>query len=231
LPFFEKYGKITHIDLVRNNITHFLFLFTCSYNSVQSIVTGLSQGYAFITFSDSKSTKEAYKDAHESTLDDHIILVDYERSRLMKGWVPRRLGGGYGGKKESGQLRFGGRERPFRDNHGNISVNYEQRRSDCWKYSNRPSSSRERHGSRDYHRSSSNRQYHSSSKEERRHHTSSSHKRSRSRDRHREKYNRYHDDSYKRKRPDDYDDDDDLYSSKSSRRGRDESPLHRRRRD
>ena len=30
------------------------------------------------------------------------------------GWVPRRLGGGFGGKKESGQLRFGGKDRPFR---------------------------------------------------------------------------------------------------------------------
>ncbi|KAF1789687.1 hypothetical protein GQ600_13274 [Phytophthora cactorum] len=32
----------------------------------------------------------------------------------MKGWKPRRLGGGLGGKKESGQLRFGGRDRPFK---------------------------------------------------------------------------------------------------------------------
>lgn len=31
----------------------------------------------------------------------------------MKGWKPRRLGGGFGGRKESGQLRFGGRARPF----------------------------------------------------------------------------------------------------------------------
>lgn len=34
--------------------------------------------------------------------------------RLLKGWKPRRLGGGFGGKKESGQLRFGGRDRPFK---------------------------------------------------------------------------------------------------------------------
>eukprot|EP00850_Spirogloea_muscicola_P025228 SM002498S08229 [mRNA] locus=s2498:147:906:- [translate_table: standard] len=32
----------------------------------------------------------------------------------MPGWMPRRLGGGLGGRKESGQLRFGGRDRPFR---------------------------------------------------------------------------------------------------------------------
>lgn len=33
---------------------------------------------------------------------------------MLKGWKPRRLGGGFGGKKESGQLRFGGRDRPFK---------------------------------------------------------------------------------------------------------------------
>jgi len=39
-----------------------------------------------------------------------------KRLRLVRnvGWKPRRLGGGLGGKKESGQLRFGGRDRPFR---------------------------------------------------------------------------------------------------------------------
>ena len=30
-----------------------------------------------------------------------------------RGWVPRRLGGGIGGNKNSGQLRFGGITRPF----------------------------------------------------------------------------------------------------------------------
>ncbi|KAI9233261.1 MAG: hypothetical protein BYD32DRAFT_465521 [Podila humilis] len=42
------------------------------------------------------------------------VLVDFERSRVMEGWIPRRLGGGLGGKKESGQLRFGGGLKPFR---------------------------------------------------------------------------------------------------------------------
>ncbi|XP_031739124.1 U11/U12 small nuclear ribonucleoprotein 35 kDa protein isoform X3 [Cucumis sativus] len=54
------------------------------------------------------------RDAHHSMIDDCEIIVDYNRQRLMSGWIPRRLGGGLGGKKESGQLRFGGRERPFR---------------------------------------------------------------------------------------------------------------------
>ncbi|KAK1381539.1 U11/U12 small nuclear ribonucleoprotein 35 kDa protein [Heracleum sosnowskyi] len=55
-----------------------------------------------------------HKDAHHSVIDDSEIVVDYNRQQLMPGWIPRRLGGGLGGKKESGQLRFGGRERPFR---------------------------------------------------------------------------------------------------------------------
>ncbi|XP_021887340.1 U11/U12 small nuclear ribonucleoprotein 35 kDa protein [Carica papaya] len=56
----------------------------------------------------------AYEDAHHSMIDDSEIIIDYNRQQLMPGWIPRRLGGGLGGKKESGQLRFGGRERPFR---------------------------------------------------------------------------------------------------------------------
>ncbi|XP_048430073.1 U11/U12 small nuclear ribonucleoprotein 35 kDa protein-like isoform X2 [Pyrus x bretschneideri] len=40
--------------------------------------------------------------------------VPKSRQQLMPGWIPRRLGGGFCGKKESGQLRFGGREKPFR---------------------------------------------------------------------------------------------------------------------
>ncbi|KAF5194679.1 U11/U12 small nuclear ribonucleoprotein [Thalictrum thalictroides] len=58
--------------------------------------------------------RRAYQDAHHSIIDDSEVIVDYNRQQLMSGWIPRRLGGGLGGKKESGQLRFGGRERPFR---------------------------------------------------------------------------------------------------------------------
>ena len=47
-------------------------------------------------------------------LDGVKLLVEMEFERVLAGWVPRRLGGGLGGRKESGQLRFGGKERPFR---------------------------------------------------------------------------------------------------------------------
>ncbi|KAJ1548187.1 hypothetical protein HK096_002238 [Nowakowskiella sp. JEL0078] len=77
-------------------------------------VTGESRGYAFIEFSNVKESHRAYRSGNGMLLEGRNILVDFERSRTMEGWVPRRLGGGLGGRKESGQLRFGGRERPFK---------------------------------------------------------------------------------------------------------------------
>ncbi|KAA8531171.1 hypothetical protein F0562_005915 [Nyssa sinensis] len=77
-------------------------------------VTGASCGYAFVEYETEREMRRAYEDAHHSIIDDSEIIVDYNRQQLMPGWIPRRLGGGLGGKKESGQLRFGGRERPFR---------------------------------------------------------------------------------------------------------------------
>ena len=74
----------------------------------------MAKGYAFVEFSDEKSTRLAVKDLTGAVLDERQLMVDYECSRTLKGWVPRRLGGGIGGKKESGQLRFGGRHRPFK---------------------------------------------------------------------------------------------------------------------
>ncbi|MCD7461975.1 hypothetical protein HAX54_047479 [Datura stramonium] len=92
----NKYGRVKNLRIVRH------------------IVTGASRGYAFVEFETDRDTLRAYKDAHHKLIDDSEIIVDYNRQRLMSGWIPRRLGGGLGGKKESGQLRFGGRERPFR---------------------------------------------------------------------------------------------------------------------
>lgn len=92
----SKYGRVINLRIVRH------------------IVTGASRGYAFVEFETDKEMRRAYKDAHHSFIDDSEITVDYNRQQLMPGWIPRRLGGGLGGRKESGQLRFGGRERPFR---------------------------------------------------------------------------------------------------------------------
>ncbi|CAM0952389.1 unnamed protein product [Alopecurus aequalis] len=91
-----KYGKVKSMRLVRD------------------IVTGASRGYAFVEYETDREMRRAYEDAHHSIIDGSEVIVDYYRQQLMPGWIPRRLGGGLGGKKESGQLRFGGRERPFR---------------------------------------------------------------------------------------------------------------------
>ena len=92
---FSKYGKIKSLRLVRN------------------IVTGTSQCYGFVEYLIKEDAICAYERGHKTLIDGREIIVDYEFQRSMAGWVPRRLGGGFGGKKESGQLRFGCRERPF----------------------------------------------------------------------------------------------------------------------
>ncbi|ORZ15778.1 hypothetical protein BCR42DRAFT_42682 [Absidia repens] len=108
---FEEYGKLTKVTLVYN------------------YVTGLSEGYGFVTFDRTYAAQDAYRDAHRRILDDHRILVDYEHGRTKKGWIPRRLGGGFGGKKESGQLRFGGRDCPFRSSSSSSSSRDNRRSS------------------------------------------------------------------------------------------------------
>ncbi|VDO01608.1 unnamed protein product [Rodentolepis nana] len=45
---------------------------------------------------------------------ENAMILEPCFSRTLPGWKPRRLGGGLGGFKESGQLRFGGIARPFR---------------------------------------------------------------------------------------------------------------------
>lgn len=92
---FSRFGKINSITLVRD------------------IITGLSKCYAFIEFKHRSDAKTAYQEMNQYTIDNCKILVDYEHGRVMPGWKPRRLGGGFGGKKESGQLRFGCRDRPY----------------------------------------------------------------------------------------------------------------------
>ncbi|KAH9300799.1 hypothetical protein KI387_012382, partial [Taxus chinensis] len=92
----SKYGQVKNLRLVRH------------------IVTGASRGYAFVEYETDKEMRHAYEAAHHSIIDGSQVIVDYNRQQLMPGWIPRRLGGGLGGRKESGQLRFGGRERPFR---------------------------------------------------------------------------------------------------------------------
>ncbi|XP_031640626.1 U11/U12 small nuclear ribonucleoprotein 35 kDa protein-like [Contarinia nasturtii] len=92
---FQRYGNIVNLRLVRD------------------AVTGISKQYAFIEYDSSASVKDAIYDMDQRVIDEREIIVDVEHERQLKGWKPRRLGGGFGGKKESGQLRFGCKARPF----------------------------------------------------------------------------------------------------------------------
>ncbi|XP_072302242.1 U11/U12 small nuclear ribonucleoprotein 35 kDa protein [Eucyclogobius newberryi] len=92
---FSKFGDIQRLRLARD------------------IVTGFSKRYAFVEYKEERSVNRAWREADKLVLDQHELFVDMEQERTLKGWVPRRLGGGQGGNKGSGQLRFGGRDRPF----------------------------------------------------------------------------------------------------------------------
>ncbi|CAG5128052.1 unnamed protein product [Candidula unifasciata] len=93
---FKEFGQINFVRVVRD------------------IVTGSSKCYAFVEFQDSYDARSAVNNGHKMVVDGHEVLVEHEKERTLKGWIPRRLGGGLGGKRESGQLRFGGKDRPFR---------------------------------------------------------------------------------------------------------------------
>ena len=110
--FVGKLSKATPEKAVRKAFQKFGEIKSCRL--VRDLVTGFSRGYAFVEFEDERDARAAWKEMHRRELDGCIILVEYELERTLKGWTPRRLGGGFGGQKESGQLRFGGRDRPFR---------------------------------------------------------------------------------------------------------------------
>lgn len=109
--FVARLSPATTEDKLRQFFSQFGELKSCRL--VRDIITGLSKRYGFVEFYDLRDAVEA-NDANQAYLDDYAIFVDFERERVLPGWIPRRLGGGLGGKKESGQLRFGGRDRPFK---------------------------------------------------------------------------------------------------------------------
>lgn len=111
---FSKFGDVRRVRLVRD------------------VVTGFSKCYAFIEYKEERSVKRAWRDGNKLSVDQYEVFVDFELERTLKGWIPRRLGGGQGGKKESGQLRFGGRDRPFRKPINLTSMMPQNRSADRW---------------------------------------------------------------------------------------------------
>ncbi|SGY83439.1 BQ5605_C009g05636 [Microbotryum silenes-dioicae] len=76
---FDLYGPLERVHLVRNK-------------------DGKSRGYAFLVYERERDMKAAYKDADGLKLLGKRLLIDVERGRTVKGWRPRRLGGGLGGR-------------------------------------------------------------------------------------------------------------------------------------
>ncbi|KAF7272530.1 small ribonucleoprotein particle U1 subunit 70K [Rhynchophorus ferrugineus] len=92
---FEVYGPIKKIVLIHNN------------------VNGKPRGYAFIEYEHERDMHSAYKHADGKKIDGKRVLVDVERGRTVKGWLPRRLGGGLGGTRRGGadvNIKHSGRE-------------------------------------------------------------------------------------------------------------------------
>lgn len=90
---FSKFGKVVRCRLVKD------------------VVTGKSRGYAFVEY-ERRAEARGAESMHGENVDGSRILVQGV-ARVLSGWRPRRLGGGFGGRREAGQLRFGGRDRPF----------------------------------------------------------------------------------------------------------------------
>jgi len=97
---FEAHGEIKSIQLVQNT------------------KDGKPRGYAFIEYETEKEMHSAYKHADGKKIDGRRVLVDVERGRTVKGWLPRRLGGGLGNTRKGGadvNIRHSGRDDRGRD--------------------------------------------------------------------------------------------------------------------
>ncbi|GLB40599.1 putative U1 small nuclear ribonucleoprotein of 70kDa MW N terminal [Lyophyllum shimeji] len=76
---FETFGTIERVRIVRDKKNR-------------------SRGYAFIVYERERDMKAAYKESDGLHIMGKRILVDVERGRTVRGWKPRRLGGGLGGR-------------------------------------------------------------------------------------------------------------------------------------
>ncbi|XP_037774617.1 U1 small nuclear ribonucleoprotein 70 kDa-like [Penaeus monodon] len=92
---FEIYGPIKKIVLIHN------------------FKTGKPRGYAFIEYEHERDMHSAYKHADGKKIDNRRVLVDVERARTVKGWLPRRLGKSVVLRKDGGpdvNIKHSGRE-------------------------------------------------------------------------------------------------------------------------
>lgn len=74
---FEVYGTVRRVRLIYD-------------------LEGKPRGYGFVEFERERDMRAAYKQADGRRILGRRILVDVERGRTVKNWLPRRLGGGLG---------------------------------------------------------------------------------------------------------------------------------------
>lgn len=75
-----------------------------SLRVVKDVASGKSRGYAFIEFKNERDFRNAYERAYKKRVDGRRIIVDYERARVSKDWLPKRLGGGIGAVRTNRKL-------------------------------------------------------------------------------------------------------------------------------
>lgn len=166
---FEQYGNIKSINVVMNQKNN------------------KPRGYAFIEYESEKDMHSAYKHADGKKIDGKRVLVDVERGRTVKGWLPRRLGGGLGGTRKGGadvNIKHSGRDDARR---GGDRDRSRDRDRDRRRDRSRSRDRRKRSRSRDRRRDRSRDRRRSRSRDRKRSKRSRSRDRSRDRDRRRER--------------------------------------------
>ncbi|PYI17635.1 RNA-binding domain-containing protein [Aspergillus japonicus CBS 114.51] len=98
---FGRFGPIERIRIVKDTVTPkgskkahrgYAFIVYEREKDMKGIATDLVADYPRMT------TPAAYKETDGIRIKDRRVLVDVERGRTVKGWKPRRFGGGLGGR-------------------------------------------------------------------------------------------------------------------------------------
>lgn len=69
---------------------------------MRDIIIGYFRGYVFVEFKEGRLVVRVERDGYGMEIDGYEVFVDFELERILLGWVFRRFGGGFGGKKEFG---------------------------------------------------------------------------------------------------------------------------------
>ncbi|KAJ3028620.1 UNVERIFIED_CONTAM: hypothetical protein HDU68_001277 [Siphonaria sp. JEL0065] len=96
---FDRFGPILSLRIVNS--------------SEQAKNPDKPRGYAFIEYERERDLTIAYREADGIKIEGRRIVVDVERGRTVKGWRPRRLGGGLGGTRLGGNdvnIKVSGRD-------------------------------------------------------------------------------------------------------------------------